>query len=232
MQFLQAVLHWEGYGLCHQLPQRSFFGGGVQVPVCARDTGIYLGVLISIALVAALHRGSRPTGFPTRAGWSLMAVMVGAMALDGVTEYAGLRTTTNELRLITGLMAGFAIGAALVPMLNDEIWRLASPERVLSKPWQLAAWFSAVPISYAIVYWAFPLLGLAYPIIVALAIVATLTAVNLVVVSMLPAFERKADRLSDAWLAIVVAVGIALAEIWLAAALRAWLVAATLRLGG
>ena len=49
---LQGFLHWMGYGLCHQLPERSFFGGGVQVPVCARDTGIYFGVLISLALIA------------------------------------------------------------------------------------------------------------------------------------------------------------------------------------
>ena len=120
MVWLQALLHWMGYGLCHQLPERSFFGGGVQVPVCARDTGIYFGVLLSLGLVSVIHKGSRPRGFPTRAGWVAIAMMIATMAVDGGTEYAGLRGTTNELRLITGLLSGFAIGALIAPMINDE----------------------------------------------------------------------------------------------------------------
>ena len=118
-----ALLHGMGYGLCHQMPQRSFFGGGIQVPVCARDTGIYVGVLLSVLLISVLHRGSRPRGMPSMAAWVAMTLMVGAMAFDGVTEYLGMRATTNELRLITGLLAGFAIGALVTPMVNDELWR-------------------------------------------------------------------------------------------------------------
>jgi uncharacterized membrane protein len=229
---LQAILHWEGYGLCHQLPERSFFGGGVQVPVCARDTGIYLGVLISVWLISVLHRGSRPRGLPTRAGWVAIALMVGTMALDGVTEYAGLRGTTNELRLITGLLAGFAIGALLTPMINDELWRRGSSERVLDTPWRLAWWLAAVPVSYALVYWAFPLLGVVYPVLVGVAIVATLTAVNLVIVCMLPPLERRGDTWLAVWPALAAGVALAFAEIWLSALLRTAFVSAIVRLGG
>jgi len=229
---LQAILHWMGYGLCHQLPERSFFGGGVQVPVCARDTGIYLGVLLSLAIISALHRGSRPRGLPTRSGWVAIALMVGAMALDGVTEYAGLRGTTNELRLITGLLCGFAIGALVTPMINDEMWRHGSSEHVLNTPWRLAIWVSAVPVAYAAIYWGLPLLGVGYPILIAVAIVATLTSINLVMVCMLPAFERRADTWRQALPAIAVAVAVSFAEIWLAGLLRGALVSAATRLGG
>jgi hypothetical protein len=39
--------------VCHQLPQRSFHLWGVQLPVCARCTGIYIGAaLASVAAVA------------------------------------------------------------------------------------------------------------------------------------------------------------------------------------
>jgi uncharacterized membrane protein len=221
MQVVQAVLHWMGYGLCHQLPARSFFGaGGYQVPVCARDTGIYIGIITSLALIAILHRPERPSGLPTRTGWIAIALMIGAMALDGGTEYSGLRGTTNELRLITGLLAGFAIGALIAPMINDELWHTSSPSRVLDTPWRLALWLSAVPVAYAVVYWGLPLLGIGYPILVALAIVVALTAVNLVLVCMLPFFERRAERLSQVWPPVVASVAAAFLEIWVSGLIR------------
>jgi uncharacterized membrane protein len=225
VQVVAAILHWMGYGLCHQLPERSFFGGGVQVPVCARDTGIYLGVVVSLALISLLHGGRRPMKFPTRWGWTAITLMIGAMALDGTTEYAGLRPTTNEIRLITGLLAGFAIGAIITPMLNDEMWRESAAERVLDTPLKLAIWFAAVPAMYAVVWWVLPLLGVAYPILVAVAIVVTLAAVNLIVVCMLPFFERRAENLLAAWPQISIAVAVAFAEMWLAGLLRSGLTA-------
>ena len=228
---LQAFLHWMGYGLCHQLPERSFFGGGVQVPVCARDTGIYIGFLASLAIISIVHCGSRPKEFPTTPTWIAIALMIGSMALDGGTEYAGLRSTTNELRLITGLLAGFAIAAILAPMLNDELWRSASRERVLGTPWRLAIWLAAVPLAYAVIYWGLPLLGVVYPILVAVAIVGTLTAVNLVIVCMLPMFERHAERFSDLWLPLLIAAGLGFLEIELSWLLRTGLVALAANLG-
>ena len=232
MRVIQSFLHWMGYGLCHQLPERSFFGGGVQAPVCARDTGIYFGVLISLALISALHQGRRPREFPPRITWIAIALMIGAMALDGGTEYAGLRSTTNELRLITGLMAGFAIGAIITPMLNDELWLEAARERVLDTPEKLVAWLAAVPASYAVIYWLLPFLGVGYPILVAVAIVGTLTAINLIMVCMFPMFERRASRLWQAWGALLVGVGLSFLEIWLSGLLKGALLALAARAGG
>jgi uncharacterized membrane protein len=232
MHVLQGFLHWMGYGLCHQMPQRSFFGGGVQVPVCARDTGIYVGVVLSLLLIAILHRGSRPRGMPSPAGWIAMALMVGTMAFDGVTEYMGVRATTNELRLITGLLTGFAIGALITPMINDELWKNSSPERVLGTPWKLAVWLAAVPVAYAVVYWGLPLLGVVYPILVAVAIVGTLTAVNLVMVCTLPPFERRAEWFSQTWAPILAAMAVAFFEIWVSGLVRSALVVLLERLGG
>ena len=223
MRVIQAFLHWFGFGLCHQLPERSFFGGGVQVPVCARDTGIYLGFLISLVLISVLHKGSRPREFPAPAGWVAVALMIGAMGVDGVSSYAGLRTTTNDLRLITGLLAGYAIAALLAPMLNDVFWRVGSRERVLDPAWRLLAWLATIPVAFVAIRYAAPLLGIGYPLLVAATIVATLTAVNLVMVCLAPSFERKANRITDAWAPILVAVALSFLEIWLSGLLRLWL---------
>jgi len=104
---IAQALHWLGYGLCHQLPERSFFGGGLQLPVCARDTGIYLGFVLSLLVMALIDRGRRRSDLP---GWPVMVLggaMVAIMAWDGITSYAGLRSTTNDIRLVTGLLTAY-----------------------------------------------------------------------------------------------------------------------------
>ncbi|MGV8082117.1 MAG: DUF2085 domain-containing protein [Coriobacteriia bacterium] len=217
---LQSLLAWFGYGLCHQIPERSFFGGGVQVPVCARDTGIYLGLVISLVLISRLHRHRHPTGFPSPGTWALLALMVGVMVLDGVTEYVGLRPTTNDLRLFTGLTTGFAAGAILLPMLNDVLWLRRSEEKILQPTRSLALWLLAVPLAFAFIRWVAPLLGVVYPLLVTAVIMAALASINLIIVCTLPPFERRATRLRDAWAALLVAFGIALFEIWMAGVIR------------
>lgn len=231
MQVLQAVLHWLGFGLCHQLPERSFFGGGVQAPVCARDTGIYIGTIVSIWLISLLHRGERPREFPTTPGWIAIVLMIGAMGWDGVSSYAGWRTTTNDLRLLTGLLAGFAIGALLTPMLNDQLWLRSSRQRVLDPPWRLVVWLAMVPVSFVLIWYGGPMLGVVYPALIGLAVVTALTVVNLVMVCLLPWFERRAERLIDAWLPIAIALGLTFFEVWLAGMFRYGLIALVSRLG-
>jgi uncharacterized membrane protein len=191
--------------------------------VCARDTGIYFGLMISLIVISLVHRGSRPREFPAPAGWVAIALMIAAMGFDGVSSYAGLRATTNELRLITGLLAGYAIAAMLTPMLNDEFWRRGSRERVLDPSWRLLAWLGTVPVAYVVIFYGAPLLGVAYPLLVVATIVATLTAVNLVLVCLTPPFERKAERITDAWAAILIAIAMSFLEVWLSNLLRVWL---------
>ena len=156
--------------------------------------------------------------------------MIAAMGIDGVSSYAGLRTTTNDLRLITGLLAGYAIGAVLTPMLNDEFWRTGSRERVLDPAWRLLAWLATVPAGLR----RDPLRRTAARRGLSRARrgddLATLTAVNLVMVCLTPPFERKADRIIDAWPAILVAVAMSFLEIWLSGLLRLWLESVASRL--
>jgi uncharacterized membrane protein len=220
---LDAFLHWLGFGLCHQLPERSFVGGGHQLPVCARDTGIYLGFVIGLLVLAALDRGYRRTEVPRPWVLALGAVLIAVMGWDGVTSYVGLRPTTNLIRLATGLGTGFALTLVIAPLLNTQLWRRRSPERVLGEPWEVAVWVAAIPVSFVAIRWGGPALGTAYAVLTAIAILVTLTAVNLVLVLLAPRFEQKAERLRDAWLPMLVALGLAMLEIaaadWLRLAL-------------
>ena len=217
---LADFLHWMGLGLCHQLPERSFAAAGVQAPVCARDTGIYIGFTVALLLIAIMHRPARPRGFPRARVWMAMGLFIAFMAWDGVTSYAGLRATTNEMRLITGLGVGFAVAAVLVPMLNDEVWKFADAGRVLDPVWRFALWLAALPVAYAATLWLGPKLGVAFPVLIALCILFTLTAINLVIVSMLPVFDRRAERLRDLVVPVAIALLVSFAEIALAGQLR------------
>lgn len=217
----ETLLQWFGLGLCHQLPERSLFGGGVQAPVCARDTGIYAGVLLSVFIISALQR--RPSELPSAGVTALLAGFIGLMALDGITSYAGLRETTNAIRLATGLLCGYAIGAIIVPMINDQLWRTRSRERVLGTTKSLIIWLLSVPGGFVLLWFGPEILGVVYPLVVALSTLGALAAVNLVILTLLPAFERRADRLAEAWRPLVGAVALAWIEIGVAAAIRLWL---------
>lgn len=217
---LDTFMRWFGYGLCHQLPERSFAAGGLQVPVCARDTGIYIGFVVSLAVIVALHHRQRPTGFPGPAAVAVMFLFGAFMAWDGVTSYAGLRTTTNDLRLVSGMAMGFAMAAIVVPILNDEIWRRADSDRVLSPAWRLVAWVFVLPLAFLFVRYVGPLLGVGFALSVTAAILATLASINLIVVCMLPAFDRRVERVVSLWPAVLIALIVAMAEVWLAGLLR------------
>lgn len=220
---LESALHWLGFGLCHQLPERSFFGGGVQLPVCARDAGIYFGFMLSMGLVAVLHRKERPAEMPRWWVGVAMGLMALSMAWDGFTSYAGLRQTTNDLRLITGLAAGWAAGALLVPVLNSELWRRYSRARLLEPPLRFGIWLTGLPIAFALIRWILPLSGALYPLLTGIVIIATYTSVNLVLVALLPPFDRKAERVRDLWAAVAVALAASAVEIVLSAGLRIYL---------
>ena len=222
---ISEFLHWLGFGLCHQLPERSFFGGGVQVPVCARDEGLYVGFLIAFVIIWLLHRPRRPRELPGPAALVVCALFLGSMVVDGVTSYGGIRETTNVIRLLTGAMAGYSLAALVAPLLNDELWLRADSIRVLSPVWRLVAWALSVPLVVLIVLYGGPLLGVGYPLAVAAAIIATFLIVNLVLAVMLSPFERKAQRPRDLLAPLAIALLLTALEFVLASLLKLGLLA-------
>jgi len=216
---LEAFLDRLGYGLCHQLPDRSFFGGGVQVPVCARDTGIYVGFVVSLAVLAWIHR-DRPRGLPGGAFWVTFGLAVAYMGWDGVTSYAGLRDSNNLLRLTSGMGVGYCCAALIVPMLNDVLWYRPAAGRVLGAPAAFAIWLTSGALATAVVWWLAPLSGLIYPVVVAACILVTLASINLVIVGMFPAFDRRAVRARQLAVPATIALAVALVEVYAAGAGR------------
>jgi uncharacterized membrane protein len=99
--------------ICHGLARRSLELFDVPMPICARCVGIYAGLLAGVALFRLVpllrERVMRHVAFAA----------VVPLALDGLTQLAQFRESTNELRLTTGVIAGFAFG----------LWILSAVER-------------------------------------------------------------------------------------------------------
>jgi uncharacterized membrane protein len=87
---------------CHGIPERCLDVWGVPMPICARCTAIYVGLLAGILVFVILPRLEEIT-----ARWILGFSAV-PMFLDGVTQLVHLRASTNPLRIETGLIAGAA----------------------------------------------------------------------------------------------------------------------------
>jgi uncharacterized membrane protein len=121
-----------GYAVCHRLTEHSFTIAGRQMPLCARCTGMHLGILLTGVVLAAAGRWRR-SSFPPFLVLALLAGFLIIMAIDGINSYstffredALLYEPTNPLRLITGLGAGLTLGIVMVPTLAQALWR--SPE--------------------------------------------------------------------------------------------------------
>lgn len=108
--------------LCHGIEARCLELFGVPMPICARCVAIYVGLLAGLAAFVVFpfirEKVLRPVAF--------LAVM--PLAIDGLTQLAGWRESTNLLRISTGLIAGLAFG----------MWALSAVERrqdeVLTSP--------------------------------------------------------------------------------------------------
>ncbi len=89
---------------CHQNSSRSFFLNDNQMPFCARDTAIFLGMAIGVLIIVFYS-------MELNIFWILAGLV--PMAIDGGLQLIGLHTSTNFLRFATGIIAGIVVGIAL-----------------------------------------------------------------------------------------------------------------------
>lgn len=99
--FVDSVWIHQLWG-CHRLPERSFFIGGRQFHVCARCTGLIVGIPSSVLLIPL-------------SSWSLPIFACSSTLLisDGMTQWCGWRSSNNTLRFWTG----FLTAASFLPTL-------------------------------------------------------------------------------------------------------------------
>ncbi len=121
-------LDFIGSAVCHRIAERSFFAAGRQLPLCARDTGMF-----STALLGLLYFGltlRQPAADPPRRPFIFFFVAFFlAWAFDGFNSYWVLLTDQtlfyppqNWLRLTTGAGMGLALCSFAVILANQVLW--------------------------------------------------------------------------------------------------------------
>jgi uncharacterized membrane protein len=134
-----------GYAICHRIPDRSFVIGGVQLPLCARCSGTYLGAFAGFAVMFLLGR-RRAANLPSPLILVILILFVAIMGFDGVNSYLTLfpglphlYEPQNWLRLTTGTLEGIALAAIVLPVFNQTMWADATDERSLRSLRELGA---------------------------------------------------------------------------------------------
>lgn len=106
--------------VCHQLTERTIFIDGILLPMCARDTGIYLGIFIALAFLVVRGKFKADT-VPSTGISVFLAILMIPMMVDAVTSYASIRQTDNIIRLVTGIFFGMSLVLFLFPAANFKI---------------------------------------------------------------------------------------------------------------
>ncbi len=89
------------YARCHQMPERSFFLGSYQFPLCARCTGIMAGRLLAILLLPFFL-------LPLKTALLVLPVLMLPLPIDGLTQRFTKYRSNNLKRVITGILWGFS----------------------------------------------------------------------------------------------------------------------------
>ena len=110
-----ALVYAAAAQICHQKTERSFAVAGIQMPVCARCSGLYLSGAVG-ALVAWIRRLRVPLT-------SIRTVLFAAAVPTAVTfalEFAGILAFSNLARAAAALPLGAAGGWSFVQMLRYD----------------------------------------------------------------------------------------------------------------
>ncbi len=212
-------LNLVGYAVCHRITERSFIVNQQQLPVCARDTGMFTGALVSLIVYALVLR-TRASQFPGLPHALVLGVFFGTWAFDGFNSYIMLITRQplfyipqNSLRLITGALMGVSLSAYVAALWNQALWQDATPERTVASWRDVLRLVLVAALVVAIVVWQPAFLYGPLALLSSLGVIVLLSIVNSLVVVIVAKRHGTLSRWSQLWPALVAGVVLTGAEI-------------------
>ncbi len=214
-------------GVCAQLPSHSFFPAGQQLPLCARNTGIYMGFATTVGVLWLTGR-LRAARLPALPVALALGGAVALMGLDGFNSlFLDLRLPHlyqphNLLRLATGLGTGTAMAAFLIPIANGLLWRGDDARPSFNGFGQLLV---MAPVLLIVFIGVGSQMGwLLYPLalISSAGLVTALTLVNLVMGLAASGHIARYDKVRQIIPAAAIAVALAIVELVALSAFKTW----------
>ncbi|MEH7301718.1 DUF2085 domain-containing protein [Neobacillus drentensis] len=148
---LHELLDFFGRAICHQLEDRSLQISGETLSVCARDTGIYIGIFSSLTYLHFTKRKSKITIPTIKVSFFLLLLMT-PMMVDGLGSYLHWFESDNIKRLVSGTSFGFVLPYFLYPLLSSRSLDNDS-EPVVKGSWDLFVPMILSVIISVVVYW-------------------------------------------------------------------------------
>ncbi|MCL5985172.1 MAG: DUF2085 domain-containing protein [Actinobacteria bacterium] len=212
-------LYWFYSGLCHQNLARTLMAGNAYYVVCARNTGIYAGVVFGAIITGLLYMSRRraPTIFPGLFTLIILVLTSVPMLLDAGLSLINVWPSSNEIRLMTGLYFGFAISAFLSLVFFEILTRFSRLSGLQKVRLFDELWTLAIYILMPILLWAAVLfLSRIFFYVVAVSVFLSIWFGNLIVIM---ALIRKKTR-ENAVFAMGIAVFSAAAEMAIMASMQ------------
>ena len=208
-----------GYAVCHRIDLRSFHLGERTLPLCARCSGTYLGVLAALGTLLALGRG-RAGRFPRWPILALFGVFGLLFAIDGLNSYLHffpnaphVYEPSNALRLISGMLLGLGMGVLVYTGFNQAVWKEWQPRPALQGWRDVAVLLAAAAGMVLLVLWENPLVLYPLAIASAAAVLGLLTVVYTVMAVIVLRRENRASGWRELALPGVLGFSLALAQI-------------------
>ncbi len=109
--------------ICHQIPDRSFFWAGQQLPVCARCTGLYVSGTLGLIAWIAIKTGRRwrPLAIDPRVALRLLAIAAIPTALSLAAGLTGLWDGSNVTRALLAMPLGGSAGAIVAAVATKDL---------------------------------------------------------------------------------------------------------------
>ena len=224
-----------GYAVCHRISERSFHIGQIQLPLCARCSGMYLGAMAGLVFQAVT--GRKHSKMPP---WSVLIpliVFVLAFGIDGVNSYVylikgvqpgalsqipNLYIPNNTLRLLTGSGMGLGMAAILFPAFNQTAWKDMVDRPALPGLKSFGLLVAIQIVLDLLVLTDSPIVLFPLAVIGALGVTAILIMVYGMVWIMLMKQDNTFLRLRQLWLPALAGLTIAMIQISVIDILRFW----------
>ena len=123
MHLMADIIFAIGSLICHQRPERSFFWGAHQFPVCARCTGLYVSAALGMAglVVIKLTNHWRPRAIDPRTARIILILAAMPTLISVASGTLGVWDGTNITRALLAIPLGVTAGAIVAAVATKDL---------------------------------------------------------------------------------------------------------------